>query len=153
MDISRRQMSVVAAGAMTVAVVSQISGASANAADEAAVKARAEELREATFKADKAKLAELVDDALNYGHSSGVVQTKDVFINDVVNRKYVAKSLQWPDLKVVVSGNAASVRHRWESVNEENGKTTETKIGVVQVWQKYDGKWRLFTRQGFKLPA
>jgi len=37
------------------------------------------------------------------------------------------------DLQVV--GNTAMVRHLWVSQNELEGKVTDTKIGVMQVWQ------------------
>ena len=33
----------------------------------------------------------------------------------------------------------------------EGGKVTDTKIGVVQVWQKQGGQWKLLARQGYKL--
>ena len=34
-----------------------------------------------------------------------------------------------------------------------DGKPTTTKIGVLQVWQKQDGNWKLLARQGYKLEA
>ena len=49
------------------------------------------------------------------------------------------------------AGDAAIVRHLWESESETDGKPTSTKIGVLQVWQKQDGNWKLLARQGFKL--
>jgi hypothetical protein len=39
------------------------------------------------------------------------------------------------------------------SQSELDGKATTTKIGVLQVWQKQDGGWKLLARQGFRLPA
>lgn len=152
MDMTRRAIGLVAAGAVAAIALTQ-SGTLASPADEAEVAARVEALKEATFKADKAKLEELAAASLSYGHSSGTVETKAQFIAGVMNRTYTAKSLAWPDMKITVTGNTAIVRHRWESVNEEKGKTTETKIGVLQVWQKFDGKWQLYARQAFRLPA
>ena len=49
------------------------------------------------------------------------------------------------------AGDAAIVRHLWESESETDGKPTSTKIGVLQVWQKQDGNWKLLARQGFRL--
>ena len=46
----------------------------------------------------------------------------------------------------------AIARHFYESESEEAGKTTAIKIGVLQVWQKQDGKWKLYARQAHILP-
>lgn len=70
-----------------------------------------------------------------------------------MTRKAVVKSLAFPELKVSVAGNAAIARHIWLSESELDGKTTTTRIGVLQVWQKQDGDWKLLARQGFTLPA
>jgi len=50
-----------------------------------------------------------------------------------------------------VAGDAAIVRHLYESEMETDGKPTNVKIGALQVWQKQDGNWKLLARQGFKL--
>jgi ketosteroid isomerase-like protein len=45
------------------------------------------------------------------------------------------------------------VRHLWVSESELDGKVTNTKIGVLQVWQKQDsGGWKLLARASFRLP-
>ena len=70
-----------------------------------------------------------------------------------MTRKAVVKSLAFPELKVAVAGNAAIARHIWLSESELDGKTTTTRLGVLEVWQKQDGDWKLLARQGFTLPA
>jgi ketosteroid isomerase-like protein len=50
-----------------------------------------------------------------------------------------------------VVGDAAIVRHLYESESETEGTPTSVKIGALQVWQKQDGTWKLLARQGFKL--
>jgi hypothetical protein len=44
-------------------------------------------------------------------------------------------------MTVQVVGNAAIVRHLWVAQTELECKVTDTKIGVMQVWQKQDGDW------------
>jgi len=44
------------------------------------------------------------------------------------------------------------VRHLWVSESELDGKVTNTKIGVLQVWQKQDGGWKLLARASWRLP-
>jgi ketosteroid isomerase-like protein len=151
MQITRRDLAV--AGALALGVPSLLFGspAFAEAGDEAAVKQNVEALREALLKADKARLEQLTADQLSYGHSDGRVQNKPEFINGVMTRKATVKSLTFPDLKIEVAGDAAIARHLYESESEMDGKTTNTKIGTLEVWQKQGGHWKLLARQAYKL--
>ncbi len=151
MKIDRRQLAI--AGAAALGASTLLRTASAEAADDPALDKAVEELRAAILGADKAKLAAVTAEQLSYGHSDGRVQTKAEFIDGVVNRKQTVKTLTFPDLKVAVTGNAGVARHLYVSDSELDGKTTNTKIGALQVWQKQDGGWKLLARQGFKLPA
>lgn len=151
MDTTRRAIGLVAVGAMASVMLVDATAVVASPAEEAAVTAAVEQLREAIFKVDKAKLEALAASSMSYGHSAGRIENRAEFVAAVVGRKNIVKSLKWTDVKVTVTGNTAVVRHGWESVNELDGKTTETKIGVLQVWQKFDGKWQLYARQAFRL--
>jgi Domain of unknown function (DUF4440) len=152
MHVTRRDLAVAGALALSVPSLFVSSPALAEAGDEAAVKQACEAMREALLKGDKAQLERLVADQVSYGHSDGRVQDKAEFINGVVTRKAIVKSLTFPDLKVVaVAGDDAVVRHLYESESEMDGKTTNTKIGVLCVWQKQGGNWKLLARQGYKL--
>ena len=101
------------------------------------------------LKADKTQLERLTSDEVSYGHSDGHVQDKPEFINGVITRKATVKLLTFPDLKVSVAGYAAIARHLYES--ETDGKPNNVKIGVLSVWQKQGGNWKLLARQGYKL--
>jgi len=153
MNVSRRD--VVAAGAFAFGASGLLlSGAvSAQGGDEAAVAQNVEILRKAQLEADRAKLAQVTSDQVSYGHSDGRVETKEQFIDGVMNRKQVVKSLTFPDLKLSVVGDAAIVRHIFLAESELDGKTTTTRIGALQVWQKQGGAWKLLARQGFRLPT
>ena len=153
MDLSRRD--VVVAAAMTLGASGLLfsGSAGAQAGDEAALGDAVETLRKGQLQADKAKLAQVTSAQLSYGHSDGRVETKDEFINAVMTRKQIVKSIAFPELKTAVVGNTAVVRHIYLSESERDGKATTTKIGALQVWQKQDGAWKLLARQGFRLPA
>ena len=127
--------------------------AGASAADESAVTESVEILRKGLLEADKAKLEQVAASQISYGHSDGRVETKEQFINGVMTRKQVVKSLAFPELKVAVVGDAAIARHIYLSESELDGKQTTTRIGALQVWQKQNGGWKLLARQGFRLPA
>jgi ketosteroid isomerase-like protein len=96
-------------------------------------------------------LEQLAADQMSYGHSGGRVETKAQFINGVVDRKAIVKTLAFPELTVAVVGDAAIARHIYLSDSETDGKPVNTRIGALQIWQKQDGNWKLLARQGFKL--
>jgi hypothetical protein len=154
MEMSRRNLAVGGTCALVASafLLGRVPGADA-AADEAAVTENVEILRKGLFDKDQAKLAQVCANQLSYGHSDGRVETKDEFITAVMGRKATLKSLAYPELKVAVVGDAAIARHLHLSESELDGKTTTTRIGVLQVWQKQTGGWKLLARQAFRLPA
>jgi ketosteroid isomerase-like protein len=151
MHVTRRDLTVAGALALSVPSLFFSSPALAEAGDEAAVKQNVEALREALLKADKAQLERLSAEQLSYGHSDGRVQNKAEFIDGVITRKATVKSLNFPDLKIAVAGDAAIARHLYESESETDGKPNSVRIGTLQVWQKQGGDWKLLARQGYKL--
>ena len=153
MNVSRRDFAVAGVCALGASSLLLTSSTGADAADEAAVTRAVEILRQALLEADKAKLEQVASPQISYGHSDGRVETKEQFINAVMTRKQVVKSLAFPELKVSVVGNAAIARHIYLSESERDGKATTTRIGALQVWQRQDGDWKLLARQGFRLPA
>jgi hypothetical protein len=149
MKIDRRHLAI--AGVAAIGTSAMLRSAPAFAEDDAALSQAVEELRKATLSADKAKLTALTADQLSYGHSSAVVQNKAEFIDGVVNRKATVKTLDFPELKIAVTGDVGVSRHLYVSDSEADGKITNTKIGVLGIWQKQGGDWKLLARQGFKL--
>lgn len=150
MDLSRRNLALIGAVAVGAAGLLPGSAALADASDEAAVKDNVEALRKALLAADKAQLEQLTAAQLSYGHSSGKVQNKAQFVDGVMTRKAVVKSLTFSDLTIAVAGDAAIARHVYASQSETDGKPNNVRIGVLAVWQKQDGGWKLLARQGFK---
>jgi ketosteroid isomerase-like protein len=151
MKLSRRHLA--AAGALALAAPTLIRSAMAQSADEGTVKKAVEELRMAVVAKDKAKLDALTAAQLSYSHSSAVLQDKAKFIDGVMAGKATIKSLEWPEMTVQIVGNNGIVRHLWVSESELDGKVTNTKIGVMQVWQKQDAGWKLLARASWKLPT
>ena len=151
MTISRRHLAV-AALAVSATSGLVLSSAHAEGADAAAVAEAVAALTKAMLNADKAKLESLVADQLSYGHSGGVVQDKTDFVNVIVSKKTVYKSIELSKQTVAIAGNDAIVRHAWESESGTgDGKWNVSKIGVLQVWQKQGGAWKLLARQAFKV--
>ena len=153
MSVSRRDFAVASAFALGASGLLFKGSAVAQSADEAAVRQSIETLRQAQFAADKAKLEQVTAPQVSYGHSDGRVETKDQFINGVMTRKQIVKSIDFPELTVAVVGDAAIARHIYLSEAERDGKLSTTRIGALQLWQKQGGGWKLIARQGFRLPA
>jgi hypothetical protein len=153
MSVSRRDFAVASALAFGASGLLLKNDAGAQGTDEAAVAQSVETLRRGILEQDKAKLDQVAASQISYGHSDGRVETKEQFINGVMTRKQVQKSLAFPELKVAVVGNAAIARHIYLGESELDGKPSTTRIGALQLWQKQDGGWKLIARQGFRLPA
>ena len=151
MNLSRRDLAI-AAGVFALGGAVFAGPAMANTEDEAAVKKAVEELKTAYLKQDKAKLEAMTLPQLSYSHSDARIEDKAKFIEGVMGRKATVKSLEFPDMTVQVVGNTAIVRHLWVSQTELDGKVTDTKIGVMQVWQKQDGDWKLLARSSHRPP-
>ncbi len=151
MQLTRRDLA--AAGALALGASAFIGSAQAESADEGTVKKAADELRTAVFKQDKAKIESLTAEQLSYSHSDARLQNKAEFIDGVMTRKATVKSLEWPELTAQIVGNTGIVRHLWVSESELEGKVTNTKIGVIQVWQKQDAAWKLLARASWRLPT
>lgn len=149
MNMTRRDLAV--AGALALGAATLASPVMADATDEAAVSQSVEALRKALLAQDKAKLEALTAEQLSYGHSTGLIQNRAEFIDGVMTRKAKVKSLEFPELKVGLAGDAAITRHLYVSESETDGKSTKIKIGVLAVWQKQDGTWKLLARQAYKL--
>jgi ketosteroid isomerase-like protein len=149
MNLTRRDL---AAAGFALSATTLVVPAMAATDDEETVKQAVEALRKAILAQDRAKLETLTAEQLSYSHSDARVEDKAKFIDGVMTRKAVVKSIDFPDLTVAIAGNNAIVRHLWVSESELDGKVTNTKIGVLQVWQKQDSGWKLLARASFRLP-
>ncbi len=152
MTLSRRQAAAALASIGVVAVSSL--PAVAQDADTDAVAAAITKLSDAMLAADKDKLTALTADQLSYGHSSGVVQSKSVFIEVIANKQTVYKSIELSSQSIALAGADAIVRHNWlsESGPADGSKWAVSKLGVLQVWQKQGADWKLLARQAFLKP-
>ncbi len=112
-----------------------------------------EDFRKAMVDGNGAHLLELSHDDMSFGHAGGVVQTKVEFVKTVVDKVEVFHSIKLYDHAIHVSGDLAVARHTFDAFILYQGKDQNFLLNVVQVWKKQDGRWRLFVRQAYKLPA
>jgi len=115
---------------------------------EKAVKA----LNDAIVNPEKSALEKLCSDKLTYGHSSGLVQNKDEFIDDLINGPFDFSSVTAPDQTIYLSGTTAIVRNIFFAQATKEGEPLDIKIGNIQVYEmSNNGQWQLLARQAFKL--
>ena len=93
----------------------------------------------------------IVADELSYGHSSGKVQNKKEFIDDLLHGAYDFTSIDISDQQITMAGNTAMVRQIFDSEALNNGEPVHIHIGNMLIFQKQDGKWKLLGRQAFKI--
>jgi ketosteroid isomerase-like protein len=101
---------------------------------------------------DSATLSNMVWDELTYGHSGAVIQDKAAFIHGVMVGPTFFKKIDRLDEKIIMSGKIATVRHNVVAQVNMSSGPGELKYGNMMVWKKKHGKWKLLSRQGYKLP-
>jgi ketosteroid isomerase-like protein len=151
MKLSRRHATL--AGLATLVGVSLSRPSYAQGGDEAAVNQAIDDLRKAMLAADQAGLEALVADQLSYGHSGGVIESKAQFVSVITGKKTIYKSITLSEPSVTVVGDNAIARHIFSADFEADGKPGSSRVGVLQVWTKQDGRWKLLARQAFRLPV
>jgi hypothetical protein len=136
---------------MALALLSAASVVGAASGDEAAVAQAVEAFRNAMLKADRSQFEALTADQLSYGHSAGRVENKAQFINGATSGQSRWKFITLTDQSTQIVGNTAIVRCTFTGESERDGKTNPVKLGVLMVWNKQDGHWKLLARQAVRL--
>jgi ketosteroid isomerase-like protein len=107
-------------------------------------------LTKAMIDGNKAMLEKYTSDKLSYGHSSGVVQNKNEFVEAIVSGKSDFVTIDLTNQVISVSGNTAIVRHILSATTNDSGKPGTVKLSILLVWQKMHGQWKLLARQAVK---
>jgi ketosteroid isomerase-like protein len=108
-------------------------------------------LRQAILDGDSAKLDQLTDSGLTYGHSLGKLESKQQFIHALASGESDFKTLELTDQTIVIRGKTAVVRHKLAADIKENDKFNNVKLAVMMVWVKDDKHWKLLGRQAIRL--
>jgi hypothetical protein len=148
MTFGRRQMAALGAAALLLAP----GLAQAQAGEQAQVAAAVEALNKAMIAVDRPKLEALTSPALSYGHSAGRIENKAQFIAYLEGRASAFRRIELSEQTIGITSDEAIVRHllTGETVDPA-GKVTPVRIGVLQVWTKDGGSWRLLARQAYRI--
>jgi hypothetical protein len=85
------------------------------------------------------------------GHSAGRIETKAEFIAASTSGKSSWNFITLSEPTVKVVGDNAIARHVLTGETLSEGKTTPIKIGILMVWQKQGGDWKLLARQAYRI--
>lgn len=123
------------------------------AADDPTIEKRVDDFRQALLNPTEAALKNLTSSDLTYGHSSGLMENQSEFIQKLVSGTSDFVTIDLQDQSIKMFGDVAVVRHTLVADINDGGKANSIKIGVMLVWQKQSGEWKLIARQAFKFPV
>lgn len=110
-----------------------------------------EKLRVAMITPDKASLEKITSPFLSYGHSSGLVENQQQFMDKLLSGGSDFVTIELSDQTIVMSKNVAIVRHKMSATTNDNNKPGQVKIAIMLVWERAGKDWKLIGRQALKI--
>jgi hypothetical protein len=97
---------------------------------------------------DSLTLENLSAKEVTYGHSHGNLQDRKVFIESVSHNKSVYTGMEANNISVIINGKTAVSRYLLTGTEtNKEGKVTQLKLNILQVWIKEKGVWKMMARQ------
>ena len=125
---------------------------SAQTKDELTIAEKVEQLRKTLIDPQKSELDKLAHSDLSYGHSSGVIESKSIFMESLLSGESNFVDITTSEQTIKVSGSTAVVRHKFAANLHNKGKDpSSVNLGVLLIWIKDKGEWKLLARQAFRL--
>lgn len=120
---------------------------------EAGVAKAMDSLNAAIKSADPQQLDKIAIPDLSYGHSNGRLETKAQFIDALVQKRSVFKTIDVSKQTIHMQGDTAVVRNHISADTDPGAKGTivHVEIDVIYVWRFVGGEWKLIARQAYKL--
>ncbi|MGV3640555.1 MAG: nuclear transport factor 2 family protein [Adhaeribacter sp.] len=122
----------------------------AQSKEEKQVAAAVDALRAALLSGDRSQLAAIAAPQLSYGHSTGLIEDKAAFIENLASGTSDFVTMDLTEQTIRVEGDVALVRHKLSAQTNNGGVPGSVKLGVLLVFKKQQGKWLLLARQAFK---
>lgn len=138
---------------LTVVVLFVSLNVMAQSAKDQAVWKQAEALTKAVFETkDRATLQTLVSDHVTYGHSGGNIENKTEMVNNAASSPTKYKNLEFEKVSMNVQDKVAVLRHNLRAISvDDKGAESPLNLGILQVWKKENGKWRIWARQAVRI--
>lgn len=101
---------------------------------------------------DSAVLEGLITTELTYGHSGGKIENRLEMISAVAKSKSVYTNVSAKIISVSVQNKTAVSRYLLIGTETKpDGKVTELKLNILQVWVKVNKVWKMMARQAVKV--
>jgi hypothetical protein len=101
---------------------------------------------------DSVTLEDLFAKTATYGHSGGKIENREEAVRNIAYNKSVYTDTTVSNISVIFHDDVAIVRHTFKATETKaDGKATALNLGLMLIWVKEKGKWRLFGRQAIKL--
>ena len=118
--------------------------------DEEKLTVTLKEFHQALVKKNTVSINQQTDKALSYGHSNGLVETKEDVIKHLETGYLTYSSYKEDSIRVVINGNFANVRFIADVAATINGNAGNFHLKVLEVWVRKGKRWLLFARQAIK---
>ena len=118
-----------------------------------AIRALEEQRYAAMLAGDVAALEKLLDDALTYTHSSGVVDTKASYIAGVRDKVWEYKNIARDNERVVIRGGCGLVFCRLKIDLNVRGTPKKVDSNALAVWVEDGGQTRLVAVHSAGIPT
>jgi hypothetical protein len=116
-----------------------------------AVKAAELQRFEAATKNDLETLGKLLSDDLTYTHSTGILESKTVFLESLKSGKLQFKKIEPADLQVRVFGATAVINGTATLAVVSDGQPKDVHIRFTDVWVSGKSGWQMVAWQSTKV--
>ena len=100
---------------------------------------------------DSLTLEKMLASEVTYGHSGGKLENRKEVIDNCSHNKSSYTNINAKDITVTINHKTAVTRYILTGTETKpDGKATELKLNILQVWIKKNG-WKMMARQAVKL--
>jgi hypothetical protein len=112
-----------------------------------------EKFRAAMLAEDHITLRTLTSKDLSYGHSSGLIEDQEEFLKVFESKNQDYQVWDISNQTFTFHGDhLAMVRYNVKVEILTNGNTNKLDLGLLMMWVREDGSWKLLARQAFRVP-
>ena len=115
--------------------------------DNQALEVSIKKLHKAMITPDSVALTYLTCEELTYGHSNGLIEGKEAFVNSLISGKTDVVKMDVANQDITIKGNIAWVRCNIAIENMEAGASRTLSLKLLYIWTKENERWRLLARQ------
>jgi unsaturated rhamnogalacturonyl hydrolase len=118
-----------------------------------AVQTAVSKLIAAMISGNRSDLESISSSHLSYGHSGGLVEGREAFIEKIASGKSDFVTIEISEQTIEIVGKTAIVRHLFNATTNDGGKPGIVKLKILLIFQKENGSWKMLARQAVKLES